>query len=204
MLSQKTTKIRLVFTEDLLGSSPLNKELYTKYIETLKAKRKDPRPEDEPAEAETIEIEEKMTGFMRDEGGIFIYDYAVKGFLKEAGNVLKTALDVKALRQKIDNYWFVDPRRVRIFAPDGTAKKEPDGLNQRPLRAQTPQGPRTALAVSEMVKAGSHLDFTLRMLDGSPLKKEMEILETLLSYGANKGLGQWRNGGYGRFTFTIS
>jgi hypothetical protein len=62
-------------------------------------------------------------------------------------------------------------------------------------------GERVALARSDYVSAGTELKFTLRIVPG-PVKRK--VIETILEYGAMKGLGQNRNSGYGRFTFEIS
>jgi hypothetical protein len=69
--------------------------------------------------------------------------------------------------------------------------------NQRSLRAMTAQGPRISLAKSEVLPKGSEFDFTLQIMDDSPIKKEH--IEKMLSYGSLKGLGQWRNVGHGQF-----
>ena len=66
----------------------------------------------------------------------------------------------------------------------------------------TAQGPRVSLAKSEVVPAGAKLSFTLKVMDDSPLDKK--TLKKLLSYGECSGLGQWRNAGYGSFTFNLS
>ena len=75
------------------------------------------------------------------------------GFLKESGNTLKDQLGIRNLRSKIDQYIYILPRRIH-FA------KKPDGVLERPLRAMTMQGPRVALTRSDMVKAGTRLEFT--------------------------------------------
>jgi hypothetical protein len=68
---------------------------------------------------------------------------------------------------------------------------------QRSLRAMTAQGPRVSLAKSEVLPEGTTFSFTIEVLDNSPLKEEH--IKEILSYGVLKGLGQWRNAGYGRF-----
>ena len=68
-------------------------------------------------------------------------------------------------------------------------------VNQRPLRASTPQGDITALSSSEEIPANKHLTFTLFLLD----EKQEELARELLDYGVFTGLGQWRNAGYGKF-----
>ena len=73
------------------------------------------------------------------------------------------------------------------------------GVCQRPLRANTPQGERVALASSETVPAGSKMTFTITMLSD---EHEGAVMEAL-SYGILRGFGQWRNSGKGRFKWTV-
>ena len=72
----------------------------------------------------------------------------------------------------------------------------------RPLRCMTAKGPRVSIAKSERVPKGSKLDFVLTVLNDSPMTES--ALRTLLNYGETKGLGQWRNSGCGRFTYTMT
>jgi len=73
---------------------------------------------------------------------------------------------------------------------------------QRSLRAMTAQGPRVTLAKSEQVNAGAQVEFTLNVLDKSELD-DIKILKRIFDHGMFFGIGQWRNAGYGMFTYTI-
>jgi hypothetical protein len=197
------------FTENLLGSAPRNKEVFTKFLKDRQQDRADALSALESEnEVATLppEVDESQgyTGFHSDEGGLFIYDYVVKGFFKEAGNILKDTLKIKALRSKMDNLLFIFPRRIYLL--DSTEKPllKPHGVNERPLRAQTMQGPRVTLAKSDYVNAGSVIKFDLQFLDGADIKHPEQIVETCLGYGALKGLGQWRNGSWGRFSYKLT
>ena len=185
-MEKRVYQIRL--ETEMLGTVTKDPEVYKTYIESK-------RPEGVEGEAEylTVEkVEEKgWTGFHRDENGLFIYEYMVKGFLKHSGNVLKDSLKVKALRSKIDDFLFVTPRRIYL------GKMEPDGVVERPLRAMTMQGPRVTLARSDYVDAGLEVGFEITLLPHKDLT--WEVVDTLLEYGQLSGLGQFRNGGYGRF-----
>ena len=123
-------KVRLTLTENQLGTCPKNKEVYAAYIAT-KTDDVDKGKE----EIQTVqEIEEKgWTGFHQDKQGIFIYDYMIKGFLKNAGNVLKGQKDMKNAVSKIDNFVFVFPRRIYPEF-EGKPIHEPHGVLERPLR----------------------------------------------------------------------
>lgn len=197
------------FTENLLGSAPRSAEVFTKFLKERQQDRKDALSAlESEAEVQTLppEVDESQgyTGFHSDDGGLFIYDYVVKGFFKEAGNVLKDSLKVKALRSKMDNLLFIFPRRIYLIGADSTPILKPHGVNERPLRAQTMQGPRVTLAKSDFVNAGSLIKFDLQFLDGADIKHPEKIVEDCLGYGALKGLGQWRNGSWGRFSYKLT
>jgi hypothetical protein len=177
--------IRLI--TPMLGTVPMNQSVYSTFIESKRAEV------DGECEAETIEEREEKgwTGFHSDENGLFIYDYVVKGFIRYAGNVLKDQLKIKNLKSKLTDFLFVSPRRIHLN------KAKPDGVLERPLRAQTMQGPRTTLARSDFVAEGAEIGFSVTLLD-HPEVKEATVYE-ILEYGKLQGLGQFRNGGYGRF-----
>jgi hypothetical protein len=73
------------------------------------------------------------------------------------------------------------------------------GICQRPLRAQTAQGERVALASSESVPEGSSMEFDIKCLVDSDVPAVIEAL----NYGELRGFGQWRNSGKGRFHYEI-
>lgn len=191
-------KYRFTLLEPLLGTIPKNRELFTKYV---LSKHPDPVDLDAVEEEETQAEQETRTapdgsgetGFHTDPDGVYIMDYHIKGFLKEAGNVLKKKVGIPALRSKIDNYVFIRPRYIWLA-------EAPAGRLERPLRAQTMQGPRVTLVSSDYVEAGTSFEVVIGLVDGEP-KLTWEVIETLLDYGRLKGLGQWRNGGYGRFVW---
>jgi hypothetical protein len=179
-------KIRLA--TEMLGTVAMDPEVYKTYIESKK-------PENGNGEDEYLtvdKIEEKgWTGFHRDDNGLFIYEYMVKGFLKASGNVLKDVIKIKALRSKIDDYVFIKPRRIYL------GQDKPDGVVERPLRAMTMQGPRVTLARSDYIRAGKEIVFSITLLPHKELT--FGVINTLMQHGELMGLGQFRNGGYGRF-----
>jgi hypothetical protein len=178
-------KYRITLMEKMLGTVPKNKDIFSRYIASERT------GEDEIANVPEGE-ESGYTGFFTKKNGIYLYDYHIKGFLKEAGNILKDSLTLKNLKSKLDNYLFVFPRE--IFLQDA-----PDGVLERPLRAMTMQGPRVSLAKSDYVEAGLSFEITIKVLDHKEITQE--VVEKLLDYGALKGLGQWRNGSWGRFAW---
>jgi hypothetical protein len=186
---------------EMLGTVPKDPEIYKSFIESKK-----PAGIEENEAATVEKIEDKgWTGFHSDDNGLFIYDYMIRGFLKNAGEVLQSTIDVekekkgvvsreklKGIRGKIDRFVFVFPRKIYL---DG--KTEPDGVVERPLRAMTMQGPRVTLARSDSVNEGINLFFSIKLVPNKEIS--WEIIEKLLEYGELCGLGQFRNGSYGRF-----
>lgn len=134
------------------------------------------------------------TFYTDDEGRPVMFDYQVKGFLKEAGNTLKKQVEVANLRHHIDNDVFIYPRRMVL------AEKVDDVL-ERPLRAMTAQGPRVTVVRSDVINPPRNWTWELKVLKGS--KVTHSVLETCCEYGELKGLGQWRNGGYGRVSASL-
>jgi len=189
------SEFTLTFTEDILGSWPSREDILTRFIsskapaEWLADEERESLPEDAVA---------NRTVFPRDENGLHLFNFHVKGLLKEAGNTLKQQLKIKNLRSKIDNYVFIHPRKIYITR-DGKPVTEPDDVFERPLRAQTMQGPRVALTASERVKAPAEITFTVELVENDEIA--MDTIHTLLDFGRLKGMGQWRNGGYGSFTW---
>jgi len=201
-----TIKVKLTTTEGLLGTSPFNEEIYRDFIGSKSPDASTIEEEVAALGADAV-TEKGMTGFPRDENGTpFLYDYQIKGFFKDACSMLnrvggkdengkKKKLNesskLTAFKKIIDGMIFVAPRQIPI---DFQGEVQ---LCQRPLRAQTMQGERVALAISEEVPAGASLTFDITVLDESHLPAIREWLD----YGALRGLGQWRNSGKGRFTW---
>lgn len=195
-MDTKTYKLRVTFVTGPLGTQP-QKDVATEYITS---KAIDPETGELPAdELATLPeaMEKGTTAFHKLNGQPIYYDYQVKGFLKDAGQVFNGLRGVKNLRSKLDNLVFVEPRQIVLNLPAGSEIT----YCERPLRAQTAQGPRTSLARSEELPAGTWFECQLSVYDG-PISEP--LLRDLLSYGARKGMGQWRNGGRGRFEFELT
>jgi hypothetical protein len=181
-------KVKIRLTEKMLGTAP-DPEVYGKYIASLA-----PAGTDTEDEIETLQdIEDRgTTRYHVDlENGIFIYNYMIIGFLKEAGNNLKESLGIKAVKSKIEKYVFCSPRKLYL------GKDKPDGEFERPKRVNTPRGPQSTLGKSEYVDAGTEIEFVLNIIKNKEITPN--VVQEILDYGELKGLGQWRNGGYGTF-----
>ena len=180
-------QIALTFTEPLLGTVPLNREVYADYIASKVngAEALD--------EVETIEeaTEKGTTGFHRQDGAPAIYDYAVKGMFKDAAGMLRrvpgtASVKLTAYKKIIDGLVFVTPRLIPLTVAGEL------GILERPLRAQTAQGERVSLARSEMAPVGSVLAFTVQVL-GKDVTEE--TLREWLDYGSSArhgAMAQWR------------
>jgi len=188
-------KVRLTLTEQMLGTSPSNPEIYKEFFA---AKAVNEATAEEEEEALYGGEQRQGTIFPRTEDGRpFVYDYMIKGFFKDSCQMLarlkngNESSKLKAYKKIIDGLIFPFPREIPLVF-DGEV-----GCCQRPLRAQTPQGERVALAMSESVPKGTTLEFTVKVLDPALLPAVREWLD----YGELRGLGQWRNSGAGRFTW---
>ena len=192
--------IKITFTEPLLGTLAGDKELATEYI---LGKRENGVASDEvEALNNTPEevLEKATTIFAKDKEGVpMLWDYMIKGFFKDACSMLRRVPGTKsskvaAHKKIIDGLIFPAPRKIQINVV-GDIK-----ILERPLRAETAQGPRIALARSESIPAGSFININVTCLD----KKLEPLVREWLDYGALRGLGQWRNGSYGRFMYEES
>ena len=195
----KSMHVKLTFVEPVLGSSPNSQEVLRKYIAS---KSENPSKMEEEADAIKEEDEEETvtrTVFPRlDDGTPFLWDYQVKGFFKSACQALNMAspsTKLSAFKKKIDLLVFVDERKSPYILPEDSEM----GILTRPLRAATAKGERIALAESEMIPAGTTVEFTITTLEDDLLKRVKDWLD----YGRFNGLGQWRNAKYGSFTWEL-
>lgn len=205
----KTIKAKITFIEPILGSLPNNKELYSQFIAS---KAPDASTiDDEIAELGEDAVTERGTtvfpGTM--DGKPFIYDYQVKGFFKEACKMCKMdssklSSKLTAHLKKIDGNVFVYASDLRPSVEAGCEWKKlyiqdafPVEIFERPLRAQTAQGERISLARSERIHEGASITCDIVTL----LDNLEPMIREWLDYGLYKGLGQFRNAGYGRFVW---
>lgn len=192
----KEMKVRLTFTEGILGTMPNNEEIYTEFIHS---KAPDASTlEEEIAALGADEITEKgTTVFPRTDDGVpFLYDYQILGFFKDTCGGLKRvsttkSAAIKAYKKEIDKLIFIKDRQNPILGNYEV------GICERPLRAMTAQGERVSLARSEEIPAGAQVDFTIVML----MDSHEDAVREWLDYGRFSGIGQWRNSGKGRFVW---
>ena len=175
-------------TTSILGSSPANPAVRSAY---LASKAKDPTGLSEEESAYLPDEEQKgITVFLQDDedASCMYLDYQIRGFFKSALNALEYDNKIKQAKSKVDK---------RVYDTDEDC--------ERSLRADTMQGPRTTVAASEQINAPWEMTFTVRLIQNSGSKSSaaltFEAIEDALDYGQLCGLGQWRNGGHGRFTW---
>jgi len=195
----KTLKIKVTFTEEVLGTSSNNPEIHSEFI-AINAPDGKKRKEELEALPTEEQIEKAMTVFPRENGVPFIWDYQFKGFFKDTCSALarvkgSKSAGLKAFKKIIDGVIFPEPRKIMLQLPKGTKI----GSCQRPLRGQTAQGERISLANSETVPIGTTCELSIVLFEDS-----LEaILIEWLDYGRFKGMLQWRNSGKGRFTYEV-
>lgn len=198
----KEIYVKLTLTEPILGSQPGDPEIHSRFIASKAPDAK--KMEEEIAAVGVEEVTERsMTYFHRDKNGNpCMMDYQIKGFLKSAAKVLNKTNDpdlekLKAFKQAVDLLIFVYGMDGGRFIPFKIPEDGKITTLQRPLRASTMQGERVSLATSEKLPEGCELYFKIEILDDSLVK----YVRKWLNYGKYNGLGQWRNGSYGRFTW---
>lgn len=192
----KEMKVRITLLEDILGTANSDPHVHSDYIASKAPDAKTKKEEIEAIGVSEV-IEKEKTVFPRNsDGQPILWDYQIKGFFKDACGMLRRVSGtksqaMKAYKKIIDGLIFINERQIPIEF-DGEI-----GSCQRPLRAQTPQGERVALANSESISAGATMDFTIRCLSDS----DMNAVKEWLDYGSLRGLGQWRNSSKGRFSW---
>ncbi len=213
----ESLKVKITLIEPMLGTTAGNSEIVRDFIASKVKDCKDENIDKEARATEEVEVIEKtleerkdeelenaMTIYPTDDGRPFIWDYQVKGFLKAAALALcvdsgdytkeqqkKLGLTKWTYKRTVDNLWFPFPRRIILDMPGKLT------VIQRPLRAETMRGERICLAISEAAPAGTTFECEIKYLN--PIHEN--IIPACLDYGELKGLLQWRNAGYGRFTW---
>ena len=133
----KELKVRITFTEEVLGSQCADKEIHRTYIASKAPDA--PSREDEVATLGVDAVEEKsMTIFHKSEDGKpFVYDYQVKGMFKDSCGMLRKvkgseSSKIKAYKKEIDGLIFVKERKIPLIF-DGDMGTCPLHV-QRPFR----------------------------------------------------------------------
>lgn len=202
----ETRKYHLTGLSPILGSQPASEAIRTQYIAS-----RAPAAELSDEERELFESDSRqlrgLSVFARDpekNDQVILLDYMVRGFFKSALAALQKQLGVKSYKSKVDKYLFVYPRRIPLLR-NGMPIYEEDDEYERPLRADTPKGPRVGLQSSERIDTPWSIDIEIRLIANDKTAKSESLtwkaVETALDYGALSGLGQFRNASYGTFSW---
>jgi hypothetical protein len=194
-------KVEITLLEEMLGTASADPDLHRTFIASKSADAGKVEEELRALHAEELQ-QKSMTVFPRDDDGTpILFDYQVKGFIKETVGILvelldkevkvgKTRLTKFTHKRIVDNYIDVFPRKIRL-----SSLYDLGPVCVRPLRAETMKGERVSLASSETVPAGT--TFVVEIVTDTPALEA--LVRECLDRGKRKGLGQWRNSGKGRF-----
>lgn len=209
----------LYFQTSILGSASSNPDIYRDYIAS-----KAPPGTETDSEVDLLptseQPKERPTVFRvkKDLAGVehpILLGYMIKGFFTEACKQLRDcgeptfSAELTSFKKDIAGKLDICPYPLGEEFPESERDDKRSilihydgeiGYNQRPLRADTPQGTRVALTSSQEIGPGAWVEFEIVVL-GSRISEN--VLREWLTYGEIKGAGQWRNGGHGKFTFEL-
>lgn len=194
----KKLKLKVTFTEKLLGSQPGNNTVAADFMRK-KAIELGVAVEDLDQETLPEMMDKGTTGFFRDESGKpMLMNYQVMGLIKESAAWLNGIDGVKQLESKIRSTVRVMTRRIPLNGELG----EP---LERPLRGMTPQGQRVSLARSEVMKPGAWFECEIHLITLPKFAPTVELFRNIMEYGLYLGFGQWRNSHlYGQFEYELT
>jgi len=224
-IPKTTYYIKIRFIEPILGSLPAKENLLESYIKTKLIKeieKLEKALERTTSEEKRLALQEKLnsllqeqeattylpdvanmlTVFPRDpQGNLCILNYHVLGYFKEmAGSFLK-----EGFRQKFSRYTDVKASlngryRECLLMRNGQPITQADAVLERSLRAWVRNQYIVSIVASEYLAPPIETEFFLIVLGDTKLHNITEdIIKYLLEIGEEKGIGQWRNAGYGKF-----
>ena len=203
-------EVSMTFTEPLLGGACNNPEIHSEFIASKAPTVTEGQEETAALPEETME---KALGvFPKDDKGLFYWNYQFRGFFKEQIAALVDIGEVNevskwSVKKAVNQLLYITPRRVYLLDDKGRNIKESTSVLSRPLRAETLQGPRVALASSQVLPPGTQLVYTMTLIQAGNAKSKCKLSEpTLLAaleFGSQNGFGQWRTAHYGSFTYKM-
>lgn len=214
-MKTETIRVKLTFLDSILGGEPGSAELHEDYIQSK-------IPDDIYTEEERAAIKEEeinallegdqkgKTVFYRNPDGVpCLKNNHIKGFFKSACAALKSdksniSSKITAYKKEIDTHVFIFAdvnNKADRFIPIQNHGEV--GSCQRPLRAQTAQGERVAIADSEEIQAGAWVEFDVVTLQHDKKPIGPDLIKEWLDFGLFNGLGQWRSSGHGAFTYEV-
>lgn len=184
----KKYAVQIQIRDKLLGGKPKTEKLIEGW---LKSRGREDTLKKEIAEIDIVEEEKRAwTGFKRDEKGLYLDSYQIKGMVKEVRKVL--GLKQRGLVGLIQSGFFVYPARIYL------GKKEPDNFVEETAQVMGARGPRSTIKRHDYVEKVK-LDFEVRYFDTGVLTEKM--LRLIFEAGQEVGLGTNRHEGgeFGRF-----
>lgn len=202
-----TLEVQFTFKTPVLGTAPSNNKLYSDYVakEAVATGAINGNRLQEELDSLPVDEDRGSTVFRRDaDGNACFIDYMIRGYFKDTCTAqrrfdVSLSKGIAAHKEKINDVLFVSPQFIPILNKDGSTPAIT--MFERPLRADTPQGKRVALARSEMIAAGTQIHFTIENFATKVLS--LDLIKEWLAYARMRGLGQFRNGGYGRGWYEI-
>ena len=220
-MKRESITVRLTFNERLLGSAPNDPQILKDHLTPPNAsmlkEEMDALPKPDPkvkAAADVAEAEEEykktITVFPRDDKGLLLWDYQTRGFLKE--QIFKLielgdcAISRWSYKKAVDSYVLPNHRRNYYMRANGCYITKPDGIYERPARVDTQRGERVCIVASEYIDPPFALEFGFTFLVTTNAKSRLAIIDRALvvacmDMGTTGGFGQWRSGGFGKFTW---
>jgi len=200
-------EVELRFTSPFAASVPKNPEDIKQMVTARMPSKK---PEGAPTTKELAEEVEEEVGaeeeaergyatFKRDEEGYIVYEgRCVRAHIKDCANAIQGLLGIRALKSKVANRVYVEPRFIPLYDSEtGERKTEPDGSEVRLVHAMTMRGPRSSVKTVDYVNEPT-MRFTLRVLNDGLVSRE--LLEQIFEYGGEHGMGQERGAGdFGKY-----
>lgn len=158
------------------------------------------------AEDETMptgDYDSPLNGFRRVKGRPVIETRQVKALIRESAQrtglisrlKMKQVIQHDVVVRALDNGDFLD-----------LGVEDVSGIDERPIHVQTPQGPRSSIAMNEYVdgvETGAEITFVVKVLSGGVARETLteERLRECFEYAEEFGaLGANRAQGFGRFT----
>lgn len=189
----KKYRVAIKMRNKLLGGKPKIEKLIKGWLKTRG--REETLPE-EMEQIDMVEEEKKAwTGFKKDDKGLYIDSYQIKGMVKEVVRVLKLSKKTRGLIGLLTSGFFVYPARIQL------GKDKPDGFIEETAQIMGRMGPRNILKRHDYVEM-VNLNFDIWFFDTKVLDEE--TLKLIFEAGQEVGLGTNRHEGgeFGRFEIT--
>jgi hypothetical protein len=196
----------------MLGSLPDQKTILEQFIGKNIPESQDKKDRLDEELASIPDEGSRTTVFPRDkEGNLCLYDYQIKGAIKNAFGVFTEVQDIKlgakakmskwTHKRFADSFIKIYPRFVKLNIPNDVDAPDlisPDSDNKahrcaRTMRKESFKGGQVALVCSEAVPEGTTCEFRIEYLHPGL----RDVLIGALHYFRFMGIGQWRSSGKG-------